>query len=57
MEAIFHGNDDYNAWQTGFVLLGFQPAPHTLLGFKAGAKKTSGETLSAYVGIELAGNF
>jgi hypothetical protein len=57
VEAIFHGNDDYNAWQAGFVLLGFQPAPHTLLGFKTGAKKTSGEALSAYVGIELARNF
>jgi len=57
VEAIFHGNDDYNAWQAGFVLLGFQPAPHTSLGFKAGAKKTSGEALSGYVGIELARNF
>jgi hypothetical protein len=57
MEAIFHGNDDYAAWQTGLVVLGFQPAPHTSLGFKAGARKTSGEDLSGYIGIELARDF
>ena len=37
--------------------LGFQPAPHTSLGFKAGARKTSGENLSGYIGIELARDF
>lgn len=57
MEAIFHGNDDYTAWQAGLVALGFQPAPHTTLGFKAGARKTSGEDPSGYIGIELARDF
>jgi hypothetical protein len=57
VEAIFHGNDDYTAWQTGLVVLGFQPAPRTSLGFKAGARKTSGEDLSGYIGIELARDF
>lgn len=57
MEAIFHGNHDYTAWQTGLVVLGFEPAPHTSLGFKAGARKTSGENLSGYIGFELARDF
>ena len=57
VEAIFHGNDDYNAWQAGLVVLGFQPAPRTSLGFKAGTRKTSGEDFSGYIGIELARDF
>ncbi len=57
MEAIAHGNDDYTAWQAGLVMLGFQPAPHTSLGFKAGTRKTSGEDFSGYLGIELARDF
>jgi len=57
VEAIFHGNDDYNAWQAGVVVLGFQPAPRTSLGLKAGTRKTSGEDLSGYIGIELARDF
>jgi hypothetical protein len=57
VETIFHGNDDYTAWQAGLVVLGFQPAPHTSLGFKSGARKTSGEDLSGYIGIELARDF
>jgi hypothetical protein len=57
MEAIAHGNDDYTAWQAGLVALGFQPAPHTSLGLKAGTRKTSGEDYSGYIGIELARDF
>jgi hypothetical protein len=57
VEALVHGNDDYTAWQTGIVALGFQPAPHTSMGFKAGARKTSGEDLSGYIGIELGKDF
>lgn len=57
MEAVFHGNDDYNAWQSGVVALGFQPAPRTSLGLKAGVRKSSGEDLSGYLGIELARDF
>jgi hypothetical protein len=52
VEAIFHGNNDYTAWQAGLVLLGFKPAPHTSLGFKAGARKTRDENLSGDIGIE-----
>jgi Cellulose biosynthesis protein BcsS len=57
IEAIAHGNDDYTAWQAGLVALGFQPAPHTSLGFKVGARKTSGEDPSGYLGVELARDF
>ncbi|MGB7932285.1 MAG: cellulose biosynthesis protein BcsS [Gammaproteobacteria bacterium] len=38
VEVVSHGNDDNTAWQAGLVLLGFQPAPLTLPGFKAGTK-------------------
>ena len=57
MEAIFHGNDDYTAWQAGLVVLGFQPVPRNSLGFRAGTRKTSEEDLSGYIGIELARDF
>ncbi len=53
IEAVFHGNDDYSAWQTGLLLQDFQPAPQTSLGLKFGARKTRGEDIGGYVGIEL----
>jgi hypothetical protein len=55
VEAIFHGND--NVRQAGLVLLGLQPAPRTSPDIKPGTRKTSGEDLSGYIGIELARDF
>ena len=53
IEAVFHGNDDYSAWQAGLLLQDFHPAPQTLLGLKCGARKTRGEDIGGYIGIEL----
>jgi Cellulose biosynthesis protein BcsS len=38
VETTSHGNDDNTAWQAGLMVPGFQPAPRTLPGFKAGTK-------------------
>lgn len=53
VEAVFHGNDDYSAWQAGVMLLELHPALHTSLGLKSGVRKSSGESIGAYVGLEL----
>jgi hypothetical protein len=39
------------------VVPGFQPAPRTSPGFKAGVRKTSGNELTGYIGIELERDF
>ena len=57
VEAIFHGNDDYAAWQAGVVMLDIRLTPGASLGLKGGARKTDGEDLGAYLGIELAKSF
>jgi len=57
VEAIFHGNDDYAAWQAGVVMLDIRLVPGTSLGLKGGARKTDGEDLGAYLGVELAKSF
>jgi hypothetical protein len=57
VETIFHGNDDYAAWQAGVVMLDIRLAAGTSLGLKGGARKTDGEDIGAYLGIELARSF
>lgn len=57
VEAVFHGNDDYSAWQAGVVMLDIRLTPVTSLGLKGGARKTSGEDIGAYLGIELTRSF
>lgn len=57
LEAVFHGNDDYSAWQAGAVLLDIRLAPQASMGLKCGARKSSGEDMGAYIGIELARSF
>jgi hypothetical protein len=57
VELVFHGNDDYSAWQSGLVLVDLHPVSHTSLGLKGGIRKSSGEDVGAYVGIELGRTF
>lgn len=57
VEAVFHGNDDYSAWQAGVVMLDIRLTPETSLGVKGGARKTDGDDAGAYIGIELGRSF
>jgi len=57
LEAVFHGNDDYSAWQAGAVLLDIQLSPQASMGLKCGARRSSGEDTGAYIGLELARSF
>jgi hypothetical protein len=57
VEVVFHGNDDYSAWQAGVVMLDIRLTPGTSLGLKGGARKIGGEDIGAYLGIELARSF
>jgi hypothetical protein len=57
LEVIFHGNDDYSAWQAGAVLLDIRLAQQVSLGLKGGARESSGEDMGAYLGLELARSF
>lgn len=57
VEAVFHGNDDYAAWQAGVVMLDIRLGPGTSLGLKGGARKIDDEAIGAYLGIEFARSF
>jgi len=57
LEAVFHGNDDYSAWQAGVVMLEIRLTPETALGVKGGARKTDGDNTGAYIGFELGRSF
>jgi hypothetical protein len=57
VETVFHGNDDYAAWQAGLMMLDIRLAPGTSLGLKGGARKIDGEDIGAYLGLEFARSF
>lgn len=51
-EAIYQGDDDYDAWSAGAGIFGIPVFDTTNLGFKAGVHRTDGFDLAPYGGIE-----
>jgi len=52
-EGIIQGDKDYDAWQAGLVVTNIKLADNVDLGFKAGARKTEGQSASPYIGVEV----
>lgn len=56
-EFIAHGDADYQAWQGGWFVTGFEPLPGGSIGFKAGVRKIEKAESSAYLGVEFSQMF
>jgi len=56
-EAVFMGDNSYRAWQLGWVVTGFEPAPKVTIGVKVGVKITEGADVDGLVGIEVVNLF
>jgi len=53
-EAVLMGDPNYQAWQLGWFVTGFEPLPGLKLGVKASARITEGtDDVDGLVGIEL----
>lgn len=56
-ELAVQGDDDYKAWQAGWVLTGIQFSPSSGLGISAGMRKNQDYSASPYVGLEFGALF
>ncbi len=52
-EAVFMGDPNYRAWQFGWVVTGFKPAPKVEIGVKVGVRITENAGVNGLIGLEL----